>query len=64
MYNPAAPKTNKIKPKNLINIQFVNKGMDMINITKIINDENVKENLPTKLTFNSTKQNKVQQYMH
>ena len=55
MYNSAASKSTKTKRKNLIRLQYVNKGMDMINITKIINDENVKKNLPTQLTFNSTK---------
>ena len=55
MYNFAASKSTKTKRKNLIRLQYVNKGMDMINITKIINDENVKKNLPTQLTFNSTK---------
>ena len=52
--NPPASKTTKTKPKNLTKLHFVNKGMDMINITKIINDKNVKKNLPTQ--FNKTEQ--------
>ena len=54
IYNPPAPKTTKTKPKNLIKLHFVNKGMDMINISKIINDKNVKKSLPTQ--FNKTEQ--------
>ena len=54
IYNPPASKTTKTKPKNLIKLRFVNKGMDMINISKIINDQNVKENLPTQ--FNKIEQ--------
>ena len=57
IYNPPASKTTKTKPKNLIKLHFVNKDMDMINITKIINDKTVKKN-------NSTKQNKFQQYIY
>ena len=45
-YNPSASKTTKTKAKNLIKLHFVNKGMDMINTSKI-NDINVKKNLPT-----------------
>ena len=56
IYNPPASKTTKTKPKNLIKLHFVNKDMDMINITKI-NDKTVKKN-------NSTKQNKFQQYIY
>ena len=37
--NPPASKTTKTKPKNLIKLHFVNKDMDIINITKIINDK-------------------------
>ena len=48
IYNPPASKTTKTKPKNLIKLNFVNKGMDMINISKIKNDKNV----PTQ--FNKT----------
>ena len=55
--NPPASKTTKTKPKNLIKLHFVNKDMDMINITKIINDKTVKKN-------NSTKQNKFQLYIY
>ena len=50
--NPPASKTTKTKPKNLIKLHFVNKGMGMINISKVINDENVKKSLPTQ--FNKT----------
>ena len=57
IYNPPASKTTKTKPKYLIKLHFVNKDMDMINITKIINDKTVKKN-------NSTKQNKFQQYIY
>ena len=54
IYNPPASKTTKSKPKNLRKLHFVNKGMYMINISKIINDKNVKKNLPTQ--FNKTEQ--------
>ena len=54
IYNPPASKSTKIKTKNLIKSHFVNKGMGMINISKIINDKNVKKNLPTQ--FNKTEQ--------
>ena len=47
IYNRAASKTTRTKSKNLIKLPFVNKGMDMINITKIINDKNMKRNLST-----------------
>ena len=54
IYNPPASKNSKTKPKKLIKLHFVNKGMDMINISTIINDKNVKKNLPTH--FNKTEQ--------
>ena len=54
IFNPPASKIDKIKPKYLIKLHFVNKGMDMINISKIINDKNGKKNLPTQ--FNKTEQ--------
>ena len=54
IYNPPASKTAKTKPKKLIKLHLVNKGTDMIDISKIINDKNVKENLPTQ--FNKTEQ--------
>ena len=54
IYNPPASKTPKTKPKNLIKLHFVNEGMDIINISKIINDKNVKKSLPTQ--FNKTEQ--------
>ena len=54
IYNPPGSKTTKTKPNNLKKLHFVNKGMGMINISKIINDKNVKKNLPT--LFNKTEQ--------
>ena len=54
IYNPPASKTTKAKLKNLIKLHFVNKGMDMIKINKIINDKNVKKNLPRQ--FNKAEQ--------
>ena len=51
MYTLLKPKKKK---KKLIKLHFVNKGMDMINISKTINDKNVKKNLPTQ--FNKTEQ--------
>ena len=54
IYNPPASKTTKTKPTNLIKLHFVNKGMDMINISKIINDKNVKKSLATQ--FDKTEQ--------
>ena len=51
IYNLPASKTTITKPKNVIKL---NKGMDMINISKIINDKNVKKSLPTQ--FNKTEQ--------
>ena len=37
IYNPPTSKTTKTKKKHLIKLHFVNKRMDMINISKIIN---------------------------
>ena len=54
IYTPPASKTTKTKPKNFMKLHFVNKGMDMIKISKTINDKNVKKNFPTK--FNKTEQ--------
>ena len=54
IYNPPVSKTTKTKPKNLIKLHSVNKGMGMINISKIINDKNVKKSLPTQ--FNKAEQ--------
>ena len=51
IYNPPASKTTKTKPKHLIKLYFVNKGMDMINISKITHDKNVKKNLPTQFNM-------------
>ena len=45
IYNPSASKTTKTKLKKLTKLHFVNKGMDMINISKIIEDKNVKKKL-------------------
>ena len=36
MYNPPASKTTKTEPKNLRKLHFVNKGMDMKRISKIM----------------------------
>ena len=51
IYNPPASKTTKSKPNSL------NKGMNMINNSKIINDKNVKKNVYTQfsktINFNS-----------
>ena len=57
IYNPPASKTTKTKSKSLIKLHIVNKGVGVINISKIINDKNVQK-------LNSTKQNKFQQYIH
>ena len=54
IYNPEASKATETKSKNLIKSHFVNKGRDTINITKIINDKNVKRNLSTQ--FKKTEQ--------
>ena len=53
-YNTPEPKTTETKPKNLIKLHFVNKGMDMVNICKITNEKNLKKNLPTQ--FNKIEQ--------
>ena len=53
-YNPLISKNTKTKPKNLITLHYVNKGMEMVNISKIINDKNMKKNLPTQ--FNKIEQ--------
>ena len=36
IYNPPVSKTTKTKPKHLIKLRFVNKGMDVMNISKKI----------------------------
>ena len=54
IYNHPASKTTKTKPNTLIKLHFVNKGMGMTNISKIIIDKNVNKNLPTQ--FNKTEQ--------
>ena len=43
IYNPPGANTTKTKAKNLIRLHFENKGMDMINISKIKTDKNVKK---------------------
>ena len=53
IYNPPASRT-KTKPKNLIKLHFLNKDSDMIDLSRITNDKNVKKNLPTH--FNKTEQ--------
>ena len=51
IYNPPASKKAKSKQQNLVYVKtFVNKGMDIVNIRKIINDKNVMKNLPAKFT--------------
>ena len=60
IYNPPGSNTTKTKAKNLIRLHFENKGMDMINISKIKSHKNVKKSC----LHNSTKQNKFQQYIH
>ena len=57
IYNPPASKTTKTKPKNLIKLHFANKGIDMINIHKVINDKNVNKKLLTQ--FNKTNFNSI-----
>ena len=52
--NPPVSKTTKAKPKHLIKLRFVNKGMDVMNISKKLNNENVKKNLSTQ--FSKTEQ--------
>ena len=54
IYNPPASKTTKTKRNKPIKLHFVNIVMGMINISKKINDKNVKKNLPTQ--FNKTEQ--------
>ena len=45
IYNPPASRPTKSKPKILIKLHLSNKGMDIINISKIINDKNREEKL-------------------
>ena len=56
IYDLPASKTTKIKPNQKIPIKlhFVNKSMEIINISKIINDKNVKKNLPAQQNKTST----------
>ena len=37
----------KTKTKNISKLHFVNQGMNMIKFSKLINDKNLKKNLPT-----------------
>ena len=55
--NLPASKITKTKSKHLIKLYFVNKGMNIINISKIIIDKSVKKTL----LHNSTRQNKFHQ---
>ena len=48
-YNPPTSKTTKTKQTKK-KFHFVNKGMKIINISKIINDKNVKKSLPTQFS--------------
>ena len=50
IYDLSGSKTTKTEPKKLIKLKFGNKGMNMINISKIINDKNVKKNLLTQFS--------------
>ena len=54
IYNPPALKTTKTKSKNIIHLHFVNKAINVINISKIVHDKKGKKNLPTQ--FNKTEQ--------
>ena len=54
IFNPPTSETTKTKPKSIIKSHFLSKDMDIINISKIIHDKNVKKNLPTQ--FNKTEQ--------
>ena len=54
IYNPIVSKPTKTKPKKLIKLHFINRGMGLININKIRNDKNLKKTLPTQ--FNITEQ--------
>merc|ERR1712098_1028245 len=47
-YKPTPEITKKI-PKNVCVISYVNKGLDKINIQKIIRSQEIIKNLPTKL---------------
>ena len=52
IYDPTSSKITKQTPKNIVKVHFVNKGIDMINISNIINDKNVIATLPPQ--FNKT----------
>ena len=56
IYDLPASKTTKIKPNQKIPIKlhFVNKGMEIINISKMKNEKNVKKKLPTQQNKTST----------
>ena len=60
IYDSPVSKANEPKKKKIIKLRFVNKDTDIINISKIINDQNLKKNYLN----NSTKQKKFQQYLH
>ena len=57
--NAPTSKTTKTKPKNLIKLHFVRKGIDMINIAKIINDKKRKEKLLYTTEQNRTNFNSI-----
>ena len=59
IYNPPASKANKTKPKYLIKLHFVNKGMDMINISKIVNDKKREKKLTYTIQQNRTNFNNI-----
>ena len=59
IYNPPASKSTKTKPKNVIKLHFVNKGMDMINISKIINDKKGEEKLTYTIQQNRANFNSI-----
>ena len=47
IYKPFSSGKTKTIPKHMIKINFVNKGIDMINIGKILNEKNVVNTLPS-----------------
>ena len=47
IYKPVSFNKTKIVPKHMIKIKFVNKGIDMINAGKILNDKSVINTLPS-----------------
>ena len=47
IYRPPISNKTKRIPKNIIRINFINKGMDMVNIGRILNGKNVTDTLPS-----------------